>query len=84
VAGIDDITGEPLIQRNDDSEEIIRKRLKIYHDDTKPLIAFYQDMSRTQSSQAPRYDHVLGLGTIDEIFKRITEKLDEPDLKAMV
>ncbi len=77
VPGVDDLTGEPLIQRNDDSVETIRKRLKIYHDDTKPLIAFYKEMSKTHSENAPRYDHVLGVGSIDEIFKRITDRLGE-------
>lgn len=77
VPDIDDITGEPLIQRNDDSVETIRNRLKIYHDNTKPLIEFYKEMSKTHADNAPRYDHVQGIGSIDEIFKRITDKLDE-------
>ena len=75
MADLDDVTGESLIQRSDDSEETIRKRLKIYHDDTKPLIEFYKEMRRKNPSQAPQYDHVSGIGTIDEIFKRITDKL---------
>jgi adenylate kinase len=80
IPGLDDVTGEPLIQRSDDSEETIRKRLKIYHDDTQPLIEFYKEMRRTNPSQAPHYDHVLGIGTIDEIFNRITDKMGESTL----
>jgi len=73
IVGLDDLTGEALIQRSDDSEETIRKRLRIYHDDTKPLIEFYKDLGRRLPNQAPHYEHVSGIGTIDQIFQRITD-----------
>lgn len=56
--GIDDHTGEPLVQREDDQEETVRARLKIYHEQTEPLVAFYRDMSEKKS--APRFVKIDG------------------------
>jgi adenylate kinase len=75
--GLDDVTGEPLIQRDDDSEETIWNRLKIYHDQTKPLIEFYQAMSSHKGNHAPQYHAVPGIGAIDEIYARIQVALGE-------
>src|SRR5437660_12041137 len=63
----DDVTGEPLIQREDDREETVRKRLAIYHEQTEPLIAYYRKWSDTRDSRAPKYRKVDGLGSVDSI-----------------
>lgn len=70
VEGKDDETGEPLVQREDDKEEVVKKRLDVYHDQTKPLIKYYFDWSATGDSRAPRYAKISGLGTVDQITKR--------------
>lgn len=67
--GKDDVTGEPLIQRADDNEETVRKRLAIYHEQTQPLVDFYQQLA--QLEQKPRYSCVLGTGTVDEIKAKV-------------
>jgi adenylate kinase len=72
VEGIDDQTGEPLVQRDDDKEETVRKRLGVYHEQTAPLVGFYQSMS---GEYAPRYHRVEGVGKLDDIKQRITEAL---------
>ncbi|MCP0913416.1 MULTISPECIES: adenylate kinase [Legionella] len=68
--GLDDITAEPLVQRDDDREEIIRKRLQVYHEQTEPLIAYYREWAKT-SKEAPRFHRVEGTGSVDSIFQRI-------------
>jgi adenylate kinase len=67
AAGRDDVTGEPLIQRDDDREEIVRKRLDVYHAQTAPLVAYYRDWAATGDARAPRYRKVDGLGSVDAI-----------------
>jgi adenylate kinase len=68
--GLDDVTGEPLIQRDDDREEIIRKRLEVYQQQTAPLIQFYQE-EECKHEQAPQFRTVSGEGSVDEIYDRI-------------
>jgi adenylate kinase len=70
VEGKDDETGEPLVQRDDDKEEVVKKRLDVYHDQTKPLVKYYFDWSATGDVHAPRYAKISGLGTVDQITKR--------------
>ena len=70
--GIDDETGEPLVQRDDDHEETVRKRLEIYHSQTSPLIDFYQHMS---SDDAPAYHRIDGVGSVDEIKEKVLRAL---------
>ncbi|MCR9104039.1 MAG: adenylate kinase [Gammaproteobacteria bacterium] len=70
--GVDDETGEPLVQRDDDTEETVRKRLQIYHSQTSPLVAFYQSMS---GERAPEYHRVEGVGAVEEIRDRIFSSL---------
>jgi len=65
VSGLDDESGEPLIQRDDDKEATIRKRLEIYHQQTKPLVVFYQKISAKDSKT--RSVSIQGIGTVDEI-----------------
>ncbi len=69
--GLDDRTGEPLIQRDDDKEETVRARLKVYHDQTEPLIDFYSRYSRSGEQGAPRYVKIAGVGTVDDIREQI-------------
>ncbi|MBL8349916.1 MAG: adenylate kinase [Burkholderiaceae bacterium] len=70
VAGKDDVTGEDLIQRDDDSEATVRKRLDVYQSQTRPLVQYYADWAATGDAQAPRYARISGLGTVDEIRDR--------------
>lgn len=67
VEGKDDLTGEDLIQREDDKEETVRKRLAIYHEQTEPLIAYYVKWAATGNPRAPKYVSVNGLGTVEEV-----------------
>ena len=64
VAGKDDVTGEPLVQRPDDQEETVRKRIETYHAQTKPLIDYYRDW---QGAGAPRYVKINGIGAVESI-----------------
>jgi len=70
--GMDDVTGESLVQRDDDTEETVRKRLEIYHDQTSPLIHFYQDM---KGEVAPRYHRIMGVGSVADIRKKLFASL---------
>ena len=65
--GKDDATGEPLIQREDDQEQTVRKRLEIYHRQTRPLVEYYSQWAARGEAGAPRYAKVSGLGSVDEI-----------------
>jgi adenylate kinase len=77
VEGKDDVTGEPLIQRDDDKEETVRKRLKVYHDQTEPLVAYYKDWAASGKAGAPRHIRIEGVGKVDEIRDRIFKALDD-------
>ena len=70
VAGKDDVTGEDLIQRDDDSEATVRHRLNVYQSQTRPLVEYYACWSTSGDAQAPRYARIAGLGTVDEITTR--------------
>ena len=70
VEGKDDLTGEDLIQREDDKEETVRKRLDVYQSQTRPLVAYYSDWSKTGDAQAPAYRKISGTGSVDEITQR--------------
>ncbi|MEK7302326.1 MAG: adenylate kinase [Pseudomonadota bacterium] len=63
----DDVTGEPLIQRDDDKEETVRKRLEVYHEQTEPLIDYYSEWSAKGGENAPHYIKIAGVGTVEEI-----------------
>jgi adenylate kinase len=73
--GLDDITGEPLIQREDDKESTVRNRLDVYHEQTKPLVGFYQSLSSVDSISAPSYSCVDGVGPLDEVQARLEASL---------
>lgn len=72
--GKDDVTGEDLIQREDDQEETVRKRLGVYHDQTKPLVDFYQNLS-AQEGQNVKYSSVKGVGSLDDIRDQLFSAL---------
>ena len=67
VTGRDDVTGEPLIQREDDREETVLKRLAVYHAQTEPLVAYYTQWEASGDSHAPKYRKVTGLGTVEGV-----------------
>ena len=75
VAGRDDATGEPLIQRDDDQEVTVRKRLQIYRDQTRPLIDYYAQWAASGDAAAPRLVRVSGTGSVEEIAVRVTAAL---------
>ena len=75
VAGKDDVTGEDLIQREDDKEETVRKRLEVYHAQTKPLVDFYSKWSAAGDGKAPKVRKVAGVGSVDDITARVFEAL---------
>ncbi|MEO8164487.1 MAG: adenylate kinase [Betaproteobacteria bacterium] len=75
VAGKDDQSGEDLVQRADDKEETIKKRLDVYHSQTKPLIAYYSDWAKTGKPGAPKYSKVAGIGSMESIRDRILAAL---------
>jgi adenylate kinase len=70
VAGQDDVTGEPLIQRDDDKEETVRKRLQVYQNQTRPLVDYYSAWAQSGQAGAPRYARISGLGSVDDITAR--------------
>lgn len=67
VAGKDDITGEDLVQREDDKEETVMKRLEVYHSQTKPLVEFYSKWAVAGDAKAPKYRKISGVGALDAI-----------------
>ncbi len=70
VAGKDDVSGEDLIQRADDSEATVRHRLTVYQSQTRPLVEYYASWAATGDAQAPRYARIAGQGSVDEITAR--------------
>lgn len=75
VAGLDDATGEPLIQRADDQEETVKKRLDVYSAQTRPLVAYYSNWAQDEPSLAPQYRTISGLGSVEEIKSRAFDAL---------
>jgi adenylate kinase len=75
VEGKDDVTGEPLVQRDDDKEETVRKRLQVYHQQTRPLVDYYSSWARNGDAHAPRYIVIDGKGPVDEVKQRIVNAL---------
>ena len=71
--GKDDVTGDALVQRKDDTEETVRHRLSVYHSQTKPLVAFYQNLAETQGK--PKYSHIAGVGSVEAITGKVLEAL---------
>lgn len=75
VDGVDDVTGEPLVQRDDDREETVRYRLNVYEEQTAPLKAYYQEWAASGDEAAPKYVKVNGLGDVDDVLARILAQL---------
>jgi adenylate kinase len=70
VEGRDDVTGEPLIQRDDDQEATVRKRLEVYQSQTRPLVDYYASWADSGDTSAPRYRKISGTGSVEEITAR--------------
>ena len=70
AAGKDDVTGEALIQRDDDLEATVRKRLEVYRQQTRPLVDYYTRWAASGDARAPRYHRISGLGSVEEIRAR--------------
>ena len=77
VEGKDDETGEPLVQRDDDKEEVVKKRLDVYHDQTEPLIGYYKGWEATGEAAAPQYVRIEGVGKVDEIRDSVFNALEK-------
>lgn len=77
LKGIDDVTGEQLVQRADDKKETILERLKVYHEKTEPLVAHYKSLLESHQLDSPRYFRIEGIGTVEEIYARIVEALSQ-------
>ena len=75
VAGIDDVTGEPLVQRADDDAATVKKRLAVYHAQTRPLVDYYLAWAASGDAAAPRYCKVDGTGSVDDIAARALQAL---------
>lgn len=71
VEGKDNETGEDLIQRDDDQEDTVKKRLDVYHDQTEPLISYYTDWSKSGEANAPAYHKIAGIGSVEDIRDKI-------------
>ena len=71
VAGKDDVTGEALVQRDDDKEETVKHRLAVYHEQTEPLVHYYAKWAKSGDPKAPKHHRIDGLGTVDEVKNRI-------------
>ena len=75
VEGQDDVTGEPLVQRPDDKEETVLKRLEVYSAQTRPLVAYYSSWAEAEPEAAPKYRAISGMGSVDDITARAFEAL---------
>ena len=75
VEGKDDLTGEDLVQRDDDKEETVKKRLDVYHSQTKPLVEYYSSWAASGDAKAPKVRKIAGLGAVEEITARAFDAL---------
>jgi adenylate kinase len=71
VAGKDDVTGEDLVQRPDDVEETVKKRLSVYHDQTKPLVSYYSSWAKSGGARAPKCVKIPGVGSVEAIRDKV-------------
>lgn len=74
--GKDDVTGEALIQRDDDRESTVRNRLAVYHEQTAPLVDYYREWAEQEPEKAPKYHRVEGVGSIDDITRQVKAALE--------
>ena len=77
VDGVDDVTGEPLVQRDDDRAETVKKRLDVYHNQTEVLLGYYNEWARSGDPMAPQYRRIEGVGPVEEIRDRAFAALAE-------
>lgn len=77
VAGMDDVTGEALIQRDDDKEETVKKRLDVYSAQTRPLVDYYSGWAQKTQHQLPHYRRISGTGSVEEIKSRAFQALSK-------
>lgn len=75
VEGQDDVTGEPLVQRDDDQEETVKKRLNVYSAQTRPLVDYYSQWAQTDPANAPKYRVISGMGSVEDITARALQAL---------
>jgi adenylate kinase len=71
IAGKDDVTGEDLIQRDDDKEATVKTRLDVYHEQTEPLVSYYGNWAKSGDANAPKYVKILGVGKVEDIRGKI-------------
>ena len=76
VAGVDDVTGEPLVQRDDDKEETVKKRLDVYSAQTRPLVDYYSQWAKAEPAAAPKYRAISGMGSVEDITARAFAALE--------
>jgi adenylate kinase len=76
IEGIDDVTGEPLIQRDDDKEETVMKRLEVYSAQTRPLVDYYAQWAKVDPANAPKYRAINGQGSVEDIRSRAMTALN--------
>ena len=74
--GVDDITGEPLVQRDDDKEETVKKRLEVYSQQTRPLVDYYSNWAKEDPAAAPKYRAISGMGSVEEITASAFQALE--------
>jgi adenylate kinase len=77
VEGKDDVTGEPLVQRDDDKEETVNKRLEVYSAQTRPLVDYYSQWAQQDPAAAPKYRAISGTGSVEDITARAFEALSK-------
>ncbi len=77
ATGRDDLTGDPLIQRDDDREDVVRNRLQVYHSQTRAVVDYFKAWARSGEAGAPVYRQVFGIGTVDEVRQRVLNALDQ-------
>ncbi len=73
--GVDDVTGEPLVQRDDDKEDTVKKRLDVYTQQTRPLVDYYSQWAAKEPATAPKYRKISGTGSVDDITARALQAL---------
>ena len=74
--GVDDLTGEPLVQRDDDRESTVRHRLEVYHRQTEPIVGYYRQWEESNPRSAPRVSQIDGLGSLEHVRDRVFAALD--------
>lgn len=76
VVGKDDVTGDPLSQREDDREDTVKKRLEVYHKQTEPLVNYYKSWNEANAQHAPKFIKVSGVGSMESIFEQIIQSME--------